>query len=458
MNNEQISELKTQIIEKNNVIDSLNNVIEKLKEENELSLIKCTALNNNINTLLNWLTNDSLYNYDLLLQNARIKLINILELFKTKREIYNLNQQISILKSEVVELEDEKLYQSFGLYTPIYNAMSSSIYKELIKSCRDKQKQMIKGKNAATCYSSWTINGNIREGTKMINHNIKQILRSFNNECDYLIAKVKYNNICAIKRKIYMSYKSLNKLNEINAITISSNYLGLKIEELQLCYEYEDKKQQEKEYARMVREEEREQAKLLKEIEEERKKIKKEQEHYITYLRHINEQIEIEQDSDRLQFLIDKRNTVEENLSDLDTALKDIDYREANQKAGYVYIISNIGAFGENVYKIGMTRRLNPQERIDELGGASGPFKFDLHAMIFSDNAPALEASLHKAFDTKKVNMANNRKEFFNVTLDEIKQVINENYDKTVDFVDTPSAQQYRESLQIKANLNNKNH
>ena len=105
-----------------------------------------------------------------------------------------------------------------------------------------------------------------------------------------------------------------------------------------------------------------------------------------------------------------------------------------------------------------MTRRLNPQERIDELGGASVPFKFDVHAMIFSDNAPALEASLHKAFDTKKVNMANNRKEFFNVTLEEIKQVINENYDNTVDFVDTPSAQQYRESLQIKANLNNKNH
>ena len=104
-----------------------------------------------------------------------------------------------------------------------------------------------------------------------------------------------------------------------------------------------------------------------------------------------------------------------------------------------------------------MTRRLNPQDRIDELGGASVPFKFDVHAMIFSDNAPALEAALHRAFDDRKVNMTNNRKEFFNVTLDEIKQVVLENYDKTVDFVDIPSAQQYRESLKIKEKLNSFN-
>ena len=167
----------------------------------------------------------------------------------------------------------------------------------------------------------------------------------------------------------------------------------------------------------------------------------------------MNDQIDIEVNKERLEFLLQKKADVENNLIDLDKALKDVDYREANQKAGYVYVISNIGAFGENVYKIGMTRRLNPQERIDELGGASVPFKFDIHALIFSDDAPSLETSLHRAFDDKKVNMANNRKEFFNVTLDEIKKVINDNYDKTVDFVDVPSAQQYRESLKMKEKI-----
>lgn len=378
--------------------------------------------------------------------------ILIFENERLKEKIKNQHIEIEKKKKELIQLDDEILYQNFGLYTPVYNLMSSSLYKEQIKTCRKKQKEMVKQKTAAICHTNWTVCGSIREGKKMTNRNITQIIRSFNNECDYLISNVKYNNVYAIEKRIHNSFDTLNKLNEVNTIEISSKYLDLKIDELHLCHEHEEKKQEEKEHMRMIREEERERVKLLKEIEEERKKISKEQEHYNTYLKHINEQIEIEADLERLNFLFQKRNETEHTLIDLDTALKDIDYREANQKAGYVYIASNIGAFGENIFKIGMTRRLNPQDRIDELGGASVPFKFDVHAMIFSDNAPALEASLHKAFDNRKVNMKNNRKEFFNVTLDEIKQVVLENYDKTVDFVDIPSAQQYRETLKIKGN------
>ena len=100
-----------------------------------------------------------------------------------------------------------------------------------------------------------------------------------------------------------------------------------------------------------------------------------------------------------------------------------------------------------------MTRRLDPQERVDELGDASVPFKFDVHAMIFSDDAPALEAALHRAFEDKKVNMVNTRREFFNVTLDEIKTVVKNNFDKTVEFVDVADAEQYRISLRMKEQL-----
>lgn len=149
-----------------------------------------------------------------------------------------------------------------------------------------------------------------------------------------------------------------------------------------------------------------------------------------------------------------KKEELEEQISEIEKALNDIDYRAANEKAGYVYVISNIGAFGENIYKIGMTRRLDPQERVDELGDASVPFNFDVHAMIFSDNAPALEAALHRAFEDRKLNMVNHRREFFNVTLDEIKKVINDNYDKTVEFVDVPDAEQYRISQKMRADSN----
>ena len=132
------------------------------------------------------------------------------------------------------------------------------------------------------------------------------------------------------------------------------------------------------------------------------------------------------------------------------TKIKDIDYREANQKAGYVYVISNIGSFGEGIYKIGMTRRLDPQDRVDELGDASVPFDFDVHAMIFSDDAPRLEAALHNAFADRKLNFVNQRREFFRVSLDEIKKVVKENYDRSVEFVELAPAEQYRESIKLR--------
>ena len=144
------------------------------------------------------------------------------------------------------------------------------------------------------------------------------------------------------------------------------------------------------------------------------------------------------------------RTPSEKQLEKIDAAFGDVEYREANQRAGYVYVISNIGAFGENVYKIGMTRRLDPMDRIDELGDASVPFKFDVHAMIFSDDAPKLEAALHNAFADKKLNFVNQRREFFNVSLEEIKQVVRDNFDKSVEFVEIPPAEQYRESLLLR--------
>lgn len=230
-------------------------------------------------------------------------------------------------------------------------------------------------------------------------------------------------------------------------ISIQPAYLKLKVEELRLAFEYQQKKQDEKEAQKAAREELREAARLQKEIENQKKKIEKEQTHYQTAYEHILKQLE---QSPIDPALLAKKAELENQLQDIDKAMKDIDYREANQKAGYVYIISNIGAFGPDVYKIGMTRRLDPQDRVDELGDASVPFNFDVHAMIFSDNAPALEAALHRAFEDRKLNMVNTRREFFHVTLDEIKDVVKKNFDKTVEFIDIPDAEQYRISLKMR--------
>lgn len=362
-------------------------------------------------------------------------------------DINALDNEIQRKKKEIVWMDDEILVQEFGLYKPQFEFASSLDYKEKLSEIRATQKELIKNKQAVTGNTQWEVNGSAAKGRKMVSDTQKLLLRAFNSECDELVSKVKYTNFDASLDKIYKSSETISKLGAIMNISITQNYLNSKVKELRLAFEFQTKKQQEKEELRAARAEQREQAKIQKELEEQRRKIEKEQTHYQTAFEKLQMQLELNPDNPDLLL---KKAELEGQLSDIDKALNDVDYRQANMRAGYVYIISNIGAFGENVYKIGMTRRLDPQERIDELGDASVPFNFDVHAMIFSDDAPALEAALHRAFENRKLNMVNQRREFFNVTLDEIKEVVKKNFDKTVEFIDVPDAEQYRISMRMK--------
>lgn len=373
-----------------------------------------------------------------------------IECNKRENIISDLNKKISDLNKEIIVLEDEKLYQSFSLYTPLFDFAKSEEYKNKLEVIREKQKFLLKNNIAANFSENWTLDGSLTKGKKMVKDNVKQILRSFNNECDNVIDKVKFNNIDSMRNRIIKSFEQLNKLNEINKISIKVDYLNLKLDELALAYEYQLKKQEEKEEQKRIREELREQQKVERELEEARKNTIKDKQHYEKAINELKQRLELTDNLEEKQNLTSKMNLLEVELDNINSKLADIDYRQKNQKAGYVYIISNIGAFGENIYKIGMTRRLEPEERIHELSDASVPFNFDIHAMIFSEDAPALENALHKEFEDKKVNMMNSRKEFFNVTLDEIKNVVKNNFDKSVDFIDIAPAEQYRETQRMK--------
>lgn len=363
----------------------------------------------------------------------------------------DLSNKIKLKKKDLILLDDEILIQEFGLYKPIYDFESSEKYKQAIDNLRVVQKEMIKNKSAVIYSNNWTVDGSKAKGRKMTNDNIKQIIMAFNIECDNLIAKVKYNNIQSIQKRIEKTFERLNKLNESNQVRLTSKYLECKLSELKLVHEYQVKKQEEKEEQKRIREELREEAKLKKELEEAKKNTLKDITHFENALSKLNEQLKSNNLSDEeIKNLQLKKEELEKNIDNLNLSLKDIDYRQENQRAGYVYIISNIGAFGKDVYKIGMTRRLEPMDRIDELGDASVPFNFDVHAMIFADDAPKLENALHKAFENKKLNMVNQRREFFNVTLEEIEKVVKENFDKTVEFKKEPEAEQFRQSLKIK--------
>lgn len=371
-------------------------------------------------------------------------------------EIAILNNQIQEKKKVLIETDEKILMQEFGLYQPKYDFTDSYIYKENLIAIRDTQKYLIKKKSSATGNPNGTVNGSATQGKKMVADMQNLLIRAFNSECDDVISHVKYNNYEASLKRITSSKEAISKLGFIMGVAITEPYFQSKLSELTLALEYQEKKQEEKENQKAIREQMKEEAKLQKEIEEAKKKVEKEQVHYTNALSKINKQLETANEEQKLDLLA-KKQEIEEQLIEIDKSLEDIDYREANQRAGYVYIISNIGSFGENIYKIGMTRRLEPLERIDELGNASVPFNFDVHGMIFSDNAPTLEASLHRAFENKKVNMVNQRREFFSVTLDEIKQVVNQNYDKTVEFVDIADAEQFRISQKMKKEIDIKN-
>ena len=370
-------------------------------------------------------------------------------LHSRQEELNDTMEELRKTKGQLIETNEEVLMQSFGLYTPHYTFMNADEYKARLLEIRAEQKDMVKNKTAVSGNTNWTVNNSESKGRKMVSDMQKLLLRAFNSECDDVIEHVKYNNIEASEKRITSSRDAISKLGSIMDVSIQPKYYRLKIEELHLAFEYAQKKQQEKEEQKEARARMREEAKLAKEIEEERKKLEKEQQHYQNALQRINAQLEAASEADRAA-IEEKKAELVAQLNKIDKEFADVDYREANQRAGYVYVISNIGAFGENVYKIGMTRRLDPQDRVDELSDASVPFNFDVHAMIFSNDAPKLEAALHNAFADRKLNFVNQRREFFNVTLDEIKQVVRENYDKSVEFVELAPAEQYRESLKLK--------
>lgn len=370
---------------------------------------------------------------------------------KGKEEIRQRSADLASLNRQILVAEETVELESFSLYRPRYDFANSEQYKAKLDSIRDAQKQMLKNKSATTAPTNWVVNNSKTEGKKMVADNVKLFLRSFNNECDIAVSAVKFNNFDKCRERIIKSFESINKLGRVTSIQITASYKKLKLDELSLAYEYQCKKQEEKEQLRALREQQREEAKLAKEIEAARKEAEKEKKHYQQALEKLKVQYAACRTDEEKAALVEKQNELIGYLDDISAKLEDIDYRQANQRAGYVYIISNIGSFGEGIYKIGMTRRLDPMERVYELGDASVPFMFDVHAMIFSDDAPKLEAALHQAFADRRVNMVNNRREYFRVSLAEIKKVVLANHDKTVEFVESPEAQQYRETMLIKS-------
>jgi chromosome segregation ATPase len=394
-------------------------------------------------------------NLDELIRSKNSEIDSISESFtKINADYQSALETYTKLRKEVSLFENKLDLIEFGIYEPIYSFEKSDEYRAEQNKIIELQKQMISSETAAICRTNWTIDGSEAKGKASTKRYIKLTLRAFNGECDSLIAKVKWNNVNQMKERINKSFETINKIGESQTVTIQSDYLDLKIKELVLEHEYQQKKQQEKEQLRAAQEEMREEEKARREFEQAQKDAEKEETNYQKALDKARKEIE--------QATGEKQNTLQAQIEQLEIELKEAKEKKeraismAQQtKRGHVYIISNIGSFGEHVYKIGMTRRLEPLDRVKELGDASVPFHFDIHAMIFSDEAPSLENELHKAFAHKKVNMVNYRKEFFKVTLEEIEQKSKE-IGLSTEFMRMPEANEYKETLAMLEKLNSK--
>lgn len=381
------------------------------------------------------------------LEKTKVELAAAVAAARPADELARISSDIEARKVELRSVEEALDIQSFGFYAPKYGFESSAQYVSRLKGIRDDQKRLIKDGQAAPCDTKWTVGGSAAEGKRMVKQQAKLMLRAFNGESDAAIAKVRYDNVVTMEKRLEKAYADINKLGEVQRVFISRRYVDLKLAELHLVHEHREKVEEEKQEQRRIRDQMREELKAQAELEKAQAEAEQEELAAASALEKARAQLAADEATSiqhaKLESLVGR---LENELKEaLDRKAKAI-ARAQLTRSGHVYVLSNVGSFGEGIYKIGLTRRLDPHERVDELGDASVPFPFDVHAIIFAEDAPALENRLHRAFASRRVNLVNFRKEYFRVTLEEIQEEV-KNHHGFVSFALTAEAEEYRKSV-----------
>lgn len=368
---------------------------------------------------------------------------------KLQTDLAQLNNEIAMKRDELKELsvavEVGKATQELremGFYEPVFNFADSATYEQSILANIAKQKAMAVSGEACVCRTKWSVEGNERAGAAIAKNTISLVLRAFNNECEVLISRTSWRNFESTKRQIEKSFKRINSFVAAHKIDITEPYLALKLEQLTLTFEQAQKIKEEKEALRRERELTRENERAEREYQQAIVKAEEEEARYQRALEKARQELG-HNDSAKLR----------EQIGDLEAKLERAMAERERAKSmaqmtrsGYVYVISNIGSFGEKVFKVGMTRRLDPMDRVHELGDASVPFSFDVHAMIWTEDAPGLENELHRRLDQHRVNRINYRKEFFNAEMETVRAIVLDAAPNAT-FVEQADAEQYHASL-----------
>jgi hypothetical protein len=358
--------------------------------------------------------------------------------YRLEAENASLRAQLEALRAAdalPIPLNDDLVLQDVGIYRyhhPLENAVA---YQERLEALSNRIAALIRSGAAINKSERFTFDGSLVKGQRMTNDLAKLMLRAYNAEAENVVRVLRVGNVTTAKRRLDSSRLAIANLGRMMQMHIGDEFHSLRLEEIELTADYLMKKQEEREAERAERERLREERKVEQELAAAREKLDKERAHIVSVI-------------ERLRANGQADSSLDEKLASVDAAIAKNDFRAANIRAGYVYVISNRGAFGGNVVKIGLTRRLEPKERIDELGDASVPFRFDVHAIYFSEDAVSLENALHAQFEGRRLNRANARREFFFASPAEVRDALVEKIGNLLEFTEHAECAEYLQSVQ----------
>lgn len=354
-----------------------------------------------------------------------------------RQELSRLQAELAQARTQIVETSEIAQLQEAGIYEYAHPLSDAVGYKDLLARVKADTKGLVSAGRAVSASTTWQVNGSAAQGRKMVTDFSKLLLRAYNAEADNCVRTVKPHSRRASLERLSSAATTIEKLGRTMDIHITSDYHRVRLYEIELTADYLAKVEEERERLREERERLRDEQAAQREIEREKTRLAKEQAHYQNVLQRLRDG----------QGTPEAIAEMEAKLAEIGVEVNKVMSREANIRAGWVYVISNIGAFGNHVVKIGMTRRLEPMDRVRELGDASVPFRFDVHALIFSNDAVSLETQLHNALQDRKVNQVNTAREFFYATPSEVKE-----YLKTIagqhllEYREEPEAAEWRAS------------
>ena len=344
--------------------------------------------------------------------------------------------ELDELRKQVVATADEAVLQEVGVYEYRHPLSDAVAYKAELSRVKDSIKAMTrKDGGAVSATTDWNVNGSAAQGRKMVRDFSKLMLRAYNAEADNLVRAMKPYKVGTAIERLTKVTTTIERLGVTMDIRISHGYHQLRIREMELTADYLEKVAEEKEREREEKARLREEQKVQQEMAREREKLEKERQHHLNALAALAAKGDTEGEE-----------RIKDQIADIEQKIENVDYRAANVRAGYVYVISNVGAFGDSIVKVGMTRRLEPKDRVRELGDASVPFKFDTHALFFSNDAVGIETELHRRLAERRVNRVNLRREFFRATPAEVREHLIELHGELLEFSELPEAVEFHQS------------